>query len=108
MALLPLGLALAGWGVFRRVEQRNAERLPYHDRFSLDDLKGWQGLGGAWVTNAGTVVNDSAERGAKLLSGSDAWSDYSLSADVEVLGPDGDAGLMLRSTDEQLGSNARV
>jgi signal transduction histidine kinase len=86
--------------------QRRAARLPYHDRFATEGLKGWQNLGGAWFAGAGTVMNDSEERGAKLLFGSDTWSDYSLSADVQVLGPDGDAGVILRSTDEQLGTNA--
>ena len=80
--------------------------LPYRDHFATEGLKNWQSLGGDWFTEAGTVTNESEERGAKLLFGSDRWTDYSLSADVEVLGPDGDAGLILRSTDEQLGMNA--
>ena len=81
-------------------------KLPYHDRFATDGLKGWQSLGGSWFAESGTVMNDSEERGAKLLFGSETWSDYSVSADVQVLGPDGDAGIIIRSADEQLGTNA--
>ncbi len=51
-------------------------------------------------------MNDSDERGAKLLAGSDSWRDYSFSADVSLLRADGDAGLIIRSSDEQLGSNS--
>ncbi|RRA49572.1 sensor histidine kinase [Acidipila sp. EB88] len=95
-------LAAALTHAFRPVELA----LPYTDRFSIDGLKGWQSLGGSWFTESGTVVNDSEERGAKLLFGADTWSDYALSADVQVLGADGDAGVIVRSTDEQLGTNA--
>ena len=44
------------------VLQRTGERRPYHDHFATDRLKSWQSLGGAWMINAGTLINDSAER----------------------------------------------
>ena len=47
--------------------------------------------------------NDSDERGAKLMTGSPDWKDYSFNADVELLGSPGDAGLILRSSDEEQG-----
>jgi signal transduction histidine kinase len=47
--------------------------------------------------------NDSDERGAKLITGSPYWTDYVLDADVRLLGQDGDAGVVIRSNDEELG-----
>ena len=104
--LIVFGVTFAGLSAAIYVEHRAAQQLPYHDRFATRGLKGWQSLGGDWVASSDTVMNDSGERGAKLLFGSDEWSDYSLAADVEVLGPDGDAGVIIRSTDEELGTNA--
>ena len=102
-AIVLAGVVFTAWNYSLR---RPEKQLPYYDHFASDGLKGWQNLGGEWFAKTGTVMNDSDERGAKLLFGSDSWSDYILSADVQVLGPDGDAGLILRSTEEQLGSNA--
>ncbi len=81
-------------------------RLPYRDRFATAGLAGWQSIGGTWSTRGGVLTNESDERGAKLLTGSRQWSNYSLSGDVEILGPEGDAGLVIRSSDEELGSDS--
>ncbi len=54
----------------------------------------------------GSMRNDSDERGAKLLTGSSRWTDYSVEADVMLLGLGGDAGLMLRSGHEEQGVDA--
>jgi len=51
----------------------------------------------------GTIRNNSDERGAKLLTGSRHWQDYSIEADLMLLGNDGDAGLILRSDNEEEG-----
>jgi signal transduction histidine kinase len=51
----------------------------------------------------GAMRNDSDERGAKLLTGSVDWRDYSIEADIMLLGQDSDAGLILRSSDEEEG-----
>ncbi len=104
--LVALCLTFAGGYAFLKVTHPATQQLPYHDHFATDGLNGWESLGGTWSIHAGTLMNDSAERGAKLLFGSNSWSDYSLSTDVEILGPDGDAGIIIRSTDEQLGTNA--
>jgi signal transduction histidine kinase len=81
-------------------------RLPFTGLFARHGLKGWENLGGRWTAQDNTVMNDSYERGAKLLYGSENWSNYQVSADVELSGSGGDAGLILRSRNEQLGSNA--
>jgi signal transduction histidine kinase len=47
--------------------------------------------------------NNSDERGAKLVTGSSDWHDYVLEADVQLLGKDGDAGLIARASDEEEG-----
>ncbi len=97
-------LLAAAWSLMRL--WRPAATLPFHDRFSAAGLQGWQPMGGEWFSLGAEAVNDSDERGAKLLAGSDRWRDYSFSADVELLRADGDAGLIIRSSDEQLGSNS--
>ena len=65
-----------------------------------------EGIWGTWELADGSMRNDSDERGAKLLTGSPRWSDYSVDADVMLLGLGGDAGLILRSSDEEQGVNA--
>ena len=80
--------------------------LPYRDEFAKGRADEWTALGGTWELADGSMRNDSDERGAKLLTGSLRWSDYSVEADVMLLGLGGDAGLLLRSNDEELGVDA--
>ena len=47
--------------------------------------------------------NESDERGAKLMTGSSWWKDATITTDVELLGEQGDAGVILRGSDEELG-----
>lgn len=77
--------------------------LPYHDSFAAGNADEWVALGGTWAIADGTMRNDSDERGAKLLAGSPYWKDYVLVADVKLLGRDGDAGLIVRSGNEEQG-----
>ncbi|MEY2412046.1 MAG: hypothetical protein QOD84_652 [Acidobacteriaceae bacterium] len=77
--------------------------LPYHDSFANGKADEWTALGGTWDLITGAIRNDSDERGAKLLAGSGYWRNYSIEADVMLLGPEGDAGLILRSSDEEEG-----
>ena len=100
--MLLLALLCVGGYELRKSEMR----LPYTGVFAHRGLKGWENLGGIWTAQGDTVINDSYERGAKLLYGSESWSNYLVSADVELSGAGGDAGLMLRSRNEQLGPNA--
>lgn len=50
--------------------------------------------------------NNSDERGAKLMNGSTDWKNYSVEADVQLLGQYGDAGLILRARNEEEGVDA--
>lgn len=77
--------------------------LPYHDSFSSATADEWQAYGGTWGVYQGSMRNDSDERGAKLMAGSPYWTNYVLEADVKLLGEDGDAGLIIRASDEESG-----
>ncbi len=75
-------------------------------RVSLAKQDDWQAFGGTWQYADGVMQNNSDERGAKLMSGPTYWSNYSIEADVLLLGQYGDAGLIIRSTDEEEGVDA--
>lgn len=77
--------------------------LPYHDSFAKGSSDEWHAIGGTWELAEGAMRNESDERGAKLIAGSSRWGDYSLEADIQLLGQDGDAGLIVRSSDEENG-----
>ena len=90
----------AGWAYLR---SNQAWKLPYRDSFATGQADEWTAFGGTWQIADGAMRNDSDERGSKLMTGSPNWQDYSFSADVELLGSPGDAGLILRSSDEEQG-----
>jgi signal transduction histidine kinase len=73
---------------------------------SLDRRDDWTAYGGTWEAVDGAMRNNSDERGAKLMSGSPHWKNYSVEADVQLLGQYGDAGLILRATNEEEGVDA--
>ena len=100
-ALLAL-VAIAAFS-YRSILRRDpAERTTV----SLDRQDIWQAFGGTWQFASGMVANNSDERGAKLLTGPDYWTNYSVEADVLLLGQYGDAGLIIRSSDEETGVDA--
>lgn len=76
--------------------------LPYAPSFASGSAGNWATLGGAWQIAAGSMRNDSDERGAKLLMGSHFWRNYAVDADVQLLGL-GDAGIVARVTHAELG-----
>jgi signal transduction histidine kinase len=80
---------------------RNA--LPYHDSFADNNAKEWTPLGGTWEVSDGAVYNRSDERGAKLVSGSQDWTDYQLTADLKLIGHEGDVGVIVRLKDDEPG-----
>jgi signal transduction histidine kinase len=100
--LISTAIAVAGasWFYFR---SEHSWKLPYRDSFASGQADEWTAFGGTWQIADGAMRNDSDERGAKLITGSPDWRDYSFSADVELLGSPGDAGLILRSSDEEQG-----
>lgn len=75
----------------------------YHDSFASGRTAEWHAYGGSWDFYDGAIRNNSDERGAKLITGSSGWGDYSVEADVLLLGQNGDAGVILRSSDEEEG-----
>ncbi len=90
------------------VLSRSQAHLPY--RWSLSsanlasgNIHGWHAYDDSWRLVDGVIANNSDARGAKLMSGSPQWSDYSLDANIELLGDSGDAGLVVRSSDEERG-----
>jgi signal transduction histidine kinase len=96
-------LAVCGNFVMRTVTRRG----PFSGQsVSLAKQDDWQAFGGTWQYAGGVMQNNSDERGAKLMSGPTYWSNYSIEADVLLLGQYGDAGLIIRSTDEEEGVDA--
>jgi hypothetical protein len=83
-----------------------AGRPFYQDEFAQSRTDDWHAVGGAWRLAEGAMHNDSDERGAKLLTGSYRWRDYRLQTDVQLLGEGGDAGVVVRSNDEEPGVDA--
>lgn len=94
---------LLGAGAWWRSPDRG---LPWRDSFAYGNADEWRAFGGTWELFDGMMRNDSDERGAKLVTGSSHWSNYSIEADVSLLGTSGDAGLIIRSSDEEEGVNA--
>jgi signal transduction histidine kinase len=73
---------------------------------SFDRRDDWMAFGGTWEAVDGVMRNNSDERGAKLMNGSAHWKNYSVEADVQLLGQYGDAGLILRARNEEEGVDA--
>lgn len=103
--VLPILVAAASWLILTWLHNpmRGLPRIIEPQSGSLDD---WQAFGGTWVVKHGAIRNDSDERGAKIVTGSPYWKNYSIQADIELLGSEGDAGLIVRSSDEQAGVDA--
>jgi signal transduction histidine kinase len=91
---------ISGWVIYERSPRRG---LPYHDSFAAGSSEEWTAYGGTWSVVEGAIRNESDERGAKLMTGSPWWTDYTVSADIELLGDQGDAGVILRGSDEEQG-----
>jgi len=102
-ALLALILGAIGIRTYLHSPTRG---LPYHDAFARGKADEWRAFGGTWDVVKGAMRNDSDERGAKLITGSSHWRNYSIEADIMLLGDSGDAGLMIRSSWEEEGVNS--
>jgi signal transduction histidine kinase len=100
-------LVITGATVARFTYLRSPSRgLPFHDSFRGGSSEEWTAFGGTWRLADGAMRNESDERGAKLVAGSPYWRDFTITSDVELLGRQGDAGVMLRSSDEEQGVDA--
>lgn len=85
-----------------RLSQSPSHGLPYHDHFAAANNSEWVAYGGNWNVQSGVMVNESNERGAKLITGSPYWSNYAIDADVS-LGSTGEAGVLARVSDAEPG-----
>jgi len=103
LAVMAIGLVAAGAILYRSVS-RTGPIQPV--AVSLENQDDWQAFGGTWQYAGGVLTNNSDERGAKLMTGPAHWSDYSVEADVLLLGQYGDAGLIIRASDEETGVDA--
>ena len=79
--------------------------LPYYAKFTPEVEDRWTAFGGTWEVVDGSVRNDSNDRGAKLLTGSPHWRDYTVGGDVQLLGS-GSAGFLARVSEAELGENS--
>jgi signal transduction histidine kinase len=99
-ALVVLAVAAIAYQAFTHKSEIQHESIP------LDRQDSWRAFGGTWQFADGVMTNHSDERGAKLMTGPVDWSNYSVEADVLLLGQYGDAGLIIRGTDEETGVDA--
>src|SRR6185312_4886983 len=100
--IIPIGLILVGSLVVYALRRVRA-RLPYHDRFAAHETEEWKPFGGTWEIADGAIYNRSDERGAKLITGSSKWTNYTLDTDLELIGHEGDVGVIVRSSQEEPG-----
>jgi len=102
-----LVLAIAAVIVFSlRWYTSHTSKPLYRDAFHLEKQEDWQPFGGTWEIVDGVMRNNSDERGAKLMNGNYRWKNYLIEADVQLLGQYGDAGLIVRATNEEEGVDA--
>ena len=82
------------------------QHLPYRDDFAHNHAEQWNAFGGVWSLKNGMIINRSDELGAKILTGSRSWTNYQVTADMEMLGHGGDVGILLRARDAEDGINS--
>jgi signal transduction histidine kinase len=90
---------------WRYLADNSLQPRSYQSSFARGKADEWTAFGGTWELVNGVMRNDSDERGAKLVTGSRRWRNYSVEADISLLGQ-GDAGLIIRSGDEEEGVDA--
>jgi signal transduction histidine kinase len=100
LTIAVLGIAAWVWLHWRRAESV----VPPHSwELRADRMDEWKAYGGSWEMANGIVRSDSYERGAKLLSGSKYWGNYTLNADLRFEGVAADMGIIIRANDESEG-----
>jgi signal transduction histidine kinase len=67
------------------------------NRLNSTSLSPWKVYGGAWQVGNSLVRNNSDDRGTKLLAGSSAWRDYTLTSELHFDGDHGDMGVIVRA-----------
>ena len=61
----------------------------------------WKAVGGNWGISDGTIYNRTYDRGSKFITGSSAWGDYTVTADLRFNGDNADMGIIIRTSDEK-------
>jgi signal transduction histidine kinase len=105
---MAVGVIVLALGVGAAMFYRSAVRTSpvKQTAVSFENEDEWQAFGGTWQYADGVMSNNSDERGAKLMTGSTHLTNYSVEADVLLLGQYGDAGLIIRASDEETGVDA--
>ena len=85
-------VAIAAMALFLAFRSSSHRDLASPHAVSFDRRDDWTAFGGTWEAADGVMRNNSDERGAKLMNGSTHWKNYSVEADVQLLGQYGDAG----------------
>lgn len=81
--------------------------LPYQSAFGTAGQAGWADYGGCWsVSGDAYQTTCGGDVGAKALTGSTGWTDYTVAADVEITSTTGDAGVLARVTDPAVGTDS--
>ncbi|HWA94447.1 MAG TPA: family 16 glycoside hydrolase [Terracidiphilus sp.] len=104
-SVLFVAAAMAGAGIVTgavSILRSPTRGLPYHDDFENGRNSEWTAYDGNWTAHSGAMVNESNERGAKLVTGSPYWTDYALDADI-ALNSTGDAGIIARVSNAEPG-----
>jgi signal transduction histidine kinase len=104
VGLASAGLTLIAWSW---LHWRRANSIVASHSYQLQAarMNEWKAVGGSWEIVNGVLHNNSYERGAKLLTGSSSWRDYTLNADIRFEGDNADMGVILRSNDEKEGTD---
>jgi hypothetical protein len=103
-AIATIAGVLVTFGAFR-VLHSPTRGLPYHDGFASGEASEWVAYDGNWNVQGGVMVNESNERGAKLVTGSRYWTDYAMDADI-ALSNTGEAGILARVSNAEPGVDA--
>lgn len=86
--------------------RRSEPGLPYTDHFTQGSMAEWKTYGGAWQVSNGAITNDSDDTGSKVLTNDGSEHDMVLESDVKLTNHFGDAGVIVRVTDAEEGTNA--
>ena len=109
LGVLTVAIAVAGALLIRMALFVRFMRNIPHRVYLLDDdhQQEWQAVGGNWQFHNNLIESrHSNDRGAKLLTGSSDWRNYTLTTDVRFNSDRGDIGVIFRSQDEQKGVDA--
>jgi signal transduction histidine kinase len=100
-----LAFLCLAFGTWLWLQRRHANSVVPAHSYHLQSgrMDEWKAVGGAWEVDNGVIRDNSTERGAKLLTGSSGWKNYTLNADIRFDGAGADMGVIVRANDEKEG-----